>query len=85
MHNLPWQTRICNYCGLFIGWDDETMWYRPYGRVTDLDPPEEERWIHLDCWNDADEDRRDLTKRIAWQGPHRRPPWNAVTEEHTDG
>lgn len=63
----------CHFCGLFMSYDDmdEAVTYTPFGNIyaPELGPPDT-RYIHLVCWADSPEDRRERTRQIAWSGPH---------------
>lgn len=58
--------KCCN-CGRFIGYDNYVV-STPYGGPTDLDPPDEE-YECLKCWDDQEEEWRELTYRISYTKP----------------
>lgn len=62
-------SRQCEFCGLFMGRNSPTLVYIPYGGPLAEEPPGA-CYIHSKCWDEADEGRKDLVKRISWVGPY---------------
>lgn len=57
----------CVSCGQFIGYENYVC-HTPYGHSGQIDPPDPE-FECLTCWDNQEEEWRELTYKISWIKP----------------